>query len=406
VRGLRVLGSRSVGALALTGAALAGGCAGGQATDTAGDRTATVGLRPTCVWRTVPTVDPRPRLVDELRSVAAVSPHEAWAVGDFYAGEAGPEGNFIDRWNGRRWTRSTAGVPREARPEAVAAAGPGEAWVVGERGAGAQLIERWEGSRWNVISAPQVPRSELFAVAARAGGAWAVGAHGNGVVRTLIERWDGRRWRVVPSPSPAASPGRPPFAVLQAVTTISATDAWAVGTVGGTARSPAQRTLIEHWNGSRWSVVPSPNVRAANGVTDDWLFSISAGGPDDVWAVGSWGSQRSSYGGKGDHALALHWDGHRWSRIPTPPIPQGSLLFGVAAREGHAWAVGSRGDFAGAGTLIEYWNGARWAAAPSPHGLWFSSVAVSSAGDAWAVGQRGRRPLAARCRSTRRRAPR
>src|SRR5438105_3286110 len=44
---------------------------------------------------------------------------------------------------------------------------------------------------------------------------------------------------------------------LNGVSATSSTDAWAVGsyTVG-----TAANTLAEHWNGTSWSVVPSPNV--------------------------------------------------------------------------------------------------------------------------------------------------
>jgi hypothetical protein len=40
------------------------------------------------------------------------------------------------------------------------------------------------------------------------------------------------------------------------VAATSATDAWIVG---GTLPTPTQQlTLIEHWNGSKWTVTPSP----------------------------------------------------------------------------------------------------------------------------------------------------
>lgn len=61
-------------------------------------------VRRTCVWCTVPSADPVPRLYDWFNSVTAVSPNDAWAVGDYFTNqEVGRFGAFIERWNGRRW---------------------------------------------------------------------------------------------------------------------------------------------------------------------------------------------------------------------------------------------------------------------------------------------------------------
>ena len=57
---------------------------------------------------------------------------------------------------------------------------------------------------------------------------------------------------------------------------------WAVGyTITTDGTNQPDRTLIEHWNGSTWSVVASPNV----GGNDNLLNGVAAAG--DVWAVGS-----------------------------------------------------------------------------------------------------------------------
>src|SRR5258708_36833744 len=58
-------------------------------------------------------------------------------------------------------------------------------------------------------------------------------------------------WTNVPSPGVGAE-GR-----LTAVTALSASDAWSVGQYAGA--DSLQRTLFEHWDGSQWKFVPSPN---------------------------------------------------------------------------------------------------------------------------------------------------
>ncbi len=355
--------------------------------------------RQACAWRTVPSTDPHPSLYDRFDSIAAVSTRDAWAVGDYFTGrEGGRQGAFIERWNGRRWRLVAAPIPRGAILWSLSASGARDVWAVGQTGDGGQLVEHWDGARWRMAPAPHPPAAILFAVAAhRPRDAWAVGVRSRaGSVKTLIEHWDGARWMVVPSPSPPAAPGRRPYAILRTVTAISPTDVWAAGYSGG-VRSPVTRTLIEHWDGRHWTIVPSPNVRSPDGVINDILFSVSGSRRDDVWAVGSWGSVPGGYGGKGDHALALHWDGRSWSRVATPAVAQRSLLMGVATRGGQAWAVGDRGLQPHHQTLIERWDGARWSVVPSPAGLSLAAVTTSSGGAVWTVGANGRRPLAARC---------
>jgi hypothetical protein len=194
----------------------------------------------------------------------------------------------------------------------------------------------------------------------------------------------------VSTPNPPAT-GRPSDAILQAMSVRSASDAWAVGyrVVG----RHVARTLIEHWDGSRWRIVPSPSVRAPNGVLYDFLWAVTADRGDDAWAVGSYESHAGGFGGGGDHALVLHWNGRRWARAVLPAIRERTFLHGVTARAGTAWAVGDRGYRR---TLIERWSGTRWTVTRSPKGFALSAVSAPIHGAAWAVGSVSRRPLAAR----------
>ncbi len=45
-------------------------------------------------------------------------------------------------------------------------------------------------------------------------------------------------------------------------------------------------TLIEHWNGRQWSIVPSPNVPPKAGRSDQ-LNGVAVGGPTTLWAAGT-----------------------------------------------------------------------------------------------------------------------
>src|SRR5262249_11998123 len=160
----------------------------------------------------------------------------------------------------------------------------------------------------------------------------------------------------------------------------SASDVWTVGTY--TDASFNSVTLIEHWNGSSWSIVPSPTVGA-----DSQLIRVAALAGNDVWAVGY-----GALGGGGYQTLIEHWNGTAWSIVSSPDIGQeGDYLLGIAAvTPGNVWAVGyyTTTTFAYQ-TLIEHWNGSTWSIVPSPSNSPndnLNSVAAIAANDVWAVG--------------------
>src|SRR5688500_7471377 len=99
---------------------------------------------------------------------------------------------------------------------------------------------------------------------------------GQGSTVALMLHWDGTQWSRVILPDPG------PGAELQAITAGSATDVWAVGRYHEDLSQP-RRTLTMHWDGVQWSIVPSPN----NGQYHNGLNAITAISGSDVWAVGT-----------------------------------------------------------------------------------------------------------------------
>ena len=63
---------------------------------------------------------------------------------------------------------------------------------------------------------------------------------------------------------------------------VSANDIWAVGAFVDPNLN-ANQTLTEHWDGTSWSVIPSPNATTGNNV----LTGVTALSTGDVVAVGS-----------------------------------------------------------------------------------------------------------------------
>src|SRR5207237_796431 len=106
-------------------------------------------------------------------------------------------------------------------------------------------------------------------------------------------------------------------AALNAVAGRSANDLWAVGR--------SEQTLVEHWDGTLWSVIPSPNVSTGG----DILYDVSALTVNDAWAVGAW---RQPGPGGIRQTLTEHWDGTQWTVVSSPNIPSSSnILAGVTA---------------------------------------------------------------------------
>ncbi len=234
---------------------------------------------------------------------------------------------------------------------------------------------------WRIVSSPNVGTgtygNRLNAVAAvSANDAWAVGfsPHPSGTPQylrqTLIEHWNGSNWSVVASPNPTGKT----WVVLNGVAAVSASDVWAVGHSGDPSSIPLQ-TLTMHWNGKSWSIVPSPSPGTYNGNVLNAVDAVSA---NDVWAVGWY--QSGSTGQEGG-ALTMHWDGTAWTVVPNPSR---WALHGVTAISSNdVWAVGEQS--------ILHWNGTSWSsvAFPPPPGDSYQvlqAVSATSASDIWAVG--------------------
>src|SRR5207253_1509847 len=149
---------------------------------------------------------------------------------------------------------------------------------------------------------------------------WAVGWQANrGIAQTLIEHWNGTQWSVVKSPSPASVDNE-----LFGVAAVSATNVWAVGFIANnTANGPVEKTLIEHWNGTQWSVMKSPSPSSV----DNNLTGVAAVSANDVWAVGFYANSSNIW-----QTLTEHWNGTRWSVVKSPsPGSQINYFSSVAA---------------------------------------------------------------------------
>jgi hypothetical protein len=244
---------------------------------------------------------------------------------------------------------------------------------------------------WNIVPSPNdgpqvIGNTLLDVVAISPNDVWAVGFDYSAVYCTtcpepLVVHWDGAKWSLVETPVIAQ-----PKVKLTSVTAVpgDSDNVWAVGHwINDTTLSAG--TLIEHWDGTSWSVVDSPNPGMFNA-----LYGVSAHAANDIWAVGdkwlSW-SQKVP--------LILHYDGKEWSEVSYPAIDYGELASVVALAADDVWAVGVQGVVStGIQPIAMHWDGTSWtqfSIPPEPNPGYIalysvSGVANGGRSDVWAVG--------------------
>ena len=310
----------------------------------------------TCgTWSIVSSPSPGARS-NALLAVAAVATDDIWAVGNT-ANNSSPMQTLIEHWDGSSWTvvSSPNGGPGNNTLFSVSAVSASDIWAVGDHSDAQTLIEHWDGTSWTVVSSPSgSSQSFLLGVSAiSANNVWAVGTSNfPGSPQTLIEHWDGTSWTIVSSQNVAGSSQN----LLTGVSAFNKNHAWAVGYyLNGNTGS--YQTLAEQWDGSSWTIVPSPNSGSGN----NFLYGVAPGpGNGNYWTVGI-GS-----GSSGAQTLAERWDGTSWNIVPSPNVgTSGNQFNAVAAVSGsNAWAVGAYGS---GQTLIEQWDGTSWNVVSSPN---------------------------------------
>ena len=355
----------------------------------------------------------------DLHGVGATGASDVWAVGSFQL--RGSQRTLAEHWNGVIW--SIVPVPDLAAPgdepndslNAVAAVAADDVWAVGEARMGQTsqtLVEHWDGTRWSIVPAPDVTVGDQIMSDSLAGitvvsakDIWAVGTtiwqarHSDGISSwtysagsaPLVIHWDGSRWSRVaavdPVPAPTAADLTGPGyyttqgeAAFNGVSATSGRDVWAVGMYRAVApRYEPGRTLTEHWDGTRWTIVAAPDVQlgqSPEGViwAEDTLNAVVDDPTTGVWAVGDAAPQ----GG-----LILHWENGEWHQVAAPATGSGQggrVLTGVTAAGGHVWVVGA--------LILEATGGSgagRYAAAGRQFGS-LTAITADRQGGFWAVG--------------------
>ncbi|HEU4422556.1 MAG TPA: hypothetical protein VFR67_08435 [Pilimelia sp.] len=232
------------------------------------------------------------------------------------------------------------------------------AWAVGWGDTGGTpsvrpVVARWNGSAWSSVTSPSFNGDAyLFGADGDATTVWAVGQAGS---RPLAERWNGSSWSVVSTPLPSgATAGQ-----LTGVKSLAASSAWAVGSVT-MPTSPGRRTLAMRWNGTSWTIVPTPNPNSIQNL----LVAVDAVAANDVWAVGNWG--HDGYGGDTTEGMVLRWNGSSWTNMALPAfdgtLRRTKLHDVVVLASNDVWVVGAAFSWTLFSTVpyVLHWNGQSW----------------------------------------------
>ncbi len=325
------------------------------------------------VWSIIPS--PNQMGANILTGVASVSANDVWAVGGYFVDTVGVTQTLILHWNGSEWAQvASPNIGTDSNTlHDVTALSANDIWAVGEYFAGSPsaaqtLILHWDGSSWTSVVSPNVAGSGNYlsgVTAIAAADIWAVGS-------TLVEatgyssltmHYNGSQWSIVPSPNPSAGNNS-----LAAVVAVSSSRVYAVG--------GAQDTVAISWDGHSWTRVSTPDP----GSISSTLYDVAVAPSGDVWAVGAYSDVSSL------HTLILR----NWAQVAGPTPSSFSRLYSISAvADNDMWAVGYYTPGVLLQTLTLHWNGAQWAVVRSPSTPWQAAlygVGVSPGRDLWAVG--------------------
>ncbi len=362
-------------------------------------------------WTIVPSPNVTTTHANRLDGVSCLSSSFCFAVGNYETNTpAGGHGdpfvtlNLVEKWNGSAWSIVPSPNPvsnGNVNLAGVSCTGTGFCVAVGNYVSKAPerehpLAERWNGTAWSLVSAPDSPKHSSTGLSGVScvdtAFCMAVGSSGPapgtlGPVSTVAERWNGSAWGLLTTPDPS-----PIQAELSDVSCTSSGFCFAVGNQAATFGGTSQ-TLSERWSGSAWTVVPSPDPTTTH---PDFLGNVSCTGSSTFcMASGTYST--------GSEVLPLmaRWNGSAWSEVAAASRPGSTqnAPAGITCLGQTFCATAGFTNPSPASTLVEQWQGSTWAISPSQntgggHPDAFASVSCASLSFCAAVGTSGPVPPA------------
>ncbi|MBT2398538.1 hypothetical protein [Streptomyces sp. ISL-100] len=185
---------------------------------------------------------------------------------------------------------------------------------------------------------------------------WAIGR----TYTFSVNHYDGTKW------SPNLSPDAENLAIRDAKA-VSRTSLWAVGSTQRSDAPGKKYPTVTHWNGTNWNSIKFPEVEGS-------LEALDVKSANDIWAVGSRDSGKPA--NERYQALALHYDGTKWTEVPVPSIPKVGTELGGVINNGpnDVWVSGTTNDGqvtgAKTGAYVTHWDGKSWTRRDIPVTKW------------------------------------
>jgi hypothetical protein len=305
---------------------------------------------------------------------------DAWLVGESAQHHGRLWTAIVEHYTHGAYRRTYIDKSQSATLESIRRVSDDDMWAAGQVGSH-ELIVQYDGRHWTSVPVTNPPPSgSLGGVGVGvvdADDVWFVGGTGQ---HALAEHWIGTRITRVKDPV---------VGYMNAVSGDAPDDVWAAGVRKGSGGRDVP--VVEHWNGSAWTEDDSfidPNRRQTG--YGDWVSSVVANGPDDVWVFGSYGADQS---GANSQLLVEHWDGTAWT-VMHPKVPgrdDFELNAASALSADDIW-VGGAGTQTGGEAymcpLLLHWDGSSWSSASAPSCTLDSRIqglTVASPDDMWAA---------------------
>jgi hypothetical protein len=204
---------------------------------------------------------------------SAVDPQRVSCVSTSFCMAADGFGH-VDTWDGTSWSAGSSGLSGVNSISCLSATFCAEI-----RG---QSSAMWNGTSWTTQATLGQPGASLTAVSCTTPSSCeAVGENvQNGQEVTLAASWNGSAWAIQPTPDPSATLE----SHLSAVSCTSATSCTAVGWYKSSDDRSfgVTRTLAEVWDGTTWSIRPTPSPST----TDNVFQAVSCGAGQVCTAAG------------------------------------------------------------------------------------------------------------------------
>jgi hypothetical protein len=273
-------------------------------------------------------------------------------------------------WNGSHWAEIGSQLAQYRLGDLVSVSCPtlNRCLAVGD-GKRKAFASLWNGgSSWTRLSirtpAGAQGDEQLRAVSCpSADSCTAVGWYTNnsGAEVTLAEHWNGSDWSIEPTPNPARSGQHLTGVSCRATTSCEAVGSYTIPARQGKATRIG--ALAEHWNGRRWSIQETPDPRSA---PLSYLRWVSCSSANACTAVGHYypDPRAANFPYQRHLALIERWNGHRWSiqRVPNPPDTRTSFLSSVSCPSARSCTAVGLYDQRNSRqrALAEQWDGVRW----------------------------------------------